>query len=171
MAVATTTLAYAALGWAAVGTGISAATQIAAGKSQAKQYQYEGAYNAEVYRQQAELAEQQKKVEEFQANRSIARARGTLTARAGGSGLLLSGSPLAIMIDNESLMQYDKAIGQYNLEVKKRYAQSGARFSEYMGEQKAKASIFSGYSNAFQSILSFSTNLAMMSLPIKGMKA
>jgi len=171
MAIGTTALAATAVGLAAAGTGLAAYSSIAGGHAQAKQARYEGAYNAEVYKQQADVIEQQKKVDAFQRNREIARVRGSVVAKTAGSGLMLSGSPLAIMVDNESLMRYDKAISQYNLEVKRRYALSGSQYYGYMGEQTAKSSVTAGYTNAFSSILSGGTNIALLSMPIKGTKA
>lgn len=143
-------------------TAFSAGSQIISGNKQSKNLKYQGQYDAQVYEMQAGMIQEQKKIEEYQYNRAGAKLRGGIVARSAGNGLLLSGSPLALLVDSESQLQMDKAIGQYNLEVQSRYASSGANYYRYSGDQQAKLARATGYSNAFSSILQGATNLAIM---------
>ena len=153
---------------AIVGLGVtSAGLQIASGYAVRKRAKYEGEYSAQVYEQQAGMIESQKQLEAYQYNRAIARMRGKGIARTAKAGLLLSGSPMAVMIDTETQMLLDKSIGQYNLEVKKRYALSGARYSRYTGRETGRAAVFGGYTNAFTTLLSTGFSAAMMNMPTK----
>jgi hypothetical protein len=74
---------------------------------------------------------------------------GTVSARTAKAGLDLSGSPMAVMIDNLTQMELDKSIGNYNLEVQKRYALSTADAYKRQG----KAAMTSAMSNAFSTVL------------------
>jgi hypothetical protein len=156
-----TSLGYAALALGATQAGL----QIASGISASKQAKYEGEYNASIYEQQAKMIEEQKGLESYQYSRGIARMKGMTIARTAKSGLMMGGSPLAIMIDNETQMQLDKSVGQYNLNVQKQYALSGARYYRYSGNEASKAALFSGYTNAFSTLLSTGFNSSMMSMP------
>ena len=137
-----------------VGLGILAAgSQILAGQKQAKSIERVGEFNAQVYEQQAGMILEQKRLQDYQYNRFAARTRGSLIARTAGKGLNLSGSPLAILIDNESQMLLDKAVGDYNLDVQSNYAKSGALASRYAGREQGRLARFTGYSNAFSTAL------------------
>lgn len=132
---------------------VSAISSVASGNAQSKSLKQAGEYNAQVYEQQAEMINQQKKLQEYKDNRMAARIRGATTARVGKGGFLLSGSPLALMVDNETQMQLDKEVGQYNLDIQRNYALSGAEYSRYTAKQQAKLAKSSGFMNAFSSIL------------------
>lgn len=150
MAVSMATAAVAAtLGFGAM----TAVTQIAAGRQESKAIKGAGEFNALVYEQQASMVQEQKKLEEYQYNRQISRMRGAVTARTAGAGLNLSGSPLAILIDNETQMKFDQAIGQYNLEVQRKFALSGAVYQRTTADEQARLARFKGYTNAFSTIL------------------
>src|SRR3990172_4138920 len=102
------------------GGAYSAYSQAKGGQQQAKSIERQAAFNAEVYEQQA------KKIQDTQYLRAASRMRGSITASAAGKGFLMSGSPLAILIDSESQLQFDKAIDDYNLDVERNFALSGA---------------------------------------------
>lgn len=160
---------------AIIGLGAATATtQVMAGRQQAKGIQRQAEYNAQVYEQQAEMIQQKKKIEEYQYNRQIAKMRGAVTARAAGRGLLLSGSPLAILIDNETQMRFDQAIGEYNLDVQRNYALSGAEFYRTEGKEKARLARMQGYTNAFSTLLNTAGSAALLNYgggdPTKGGK-
>src|SRR3990167_1498761 len=156
MAIATSTLAAAAI----VGIGAATATtQIMAGREQAKNIKREGEYNAQVMEQQATMIESRKKIEEYQYNRAAARMRVAIVARTGKAGFNLSGSPLALLVDSETQIQLDKNIGQYNLEVQKRYALSGAQYYRGTASEQARLAKFKGYSNAFSTVLGTTTSV------------
>ena len=71
------------------GGALTATTQIAAGRAQAKSYQRQGEFNAQVYEQQAGMIQEQKKLEEYQYNRRAAKLRGSIISRTAGAGLPL----------------------------------------------------------------------------------
>ena len=146
------------------GGAFTAATQIGAANSQAKAIQKQANYNAEVYGQQAEMIKNQKKLQEYQFNRDAARARGTIIARTAGKGFNMGGSPLAILIDNESQMQFDKAISDYNLDIEAQYAQTGAEFTRIQGASNSRVARYSGYTNAFSTLLNTGSTYAMRNL-------
>ena len=143
------------------------AQQVNAANMQAQAYMQQGAYNAELAMQQAKMIEQQKKIADFQSRRRIASMRGDLTAMTAGKGLLFSGSPAAIMVDNESQLRYDAAIEKYNLDVRKNYYKSTAAWSQYSGLQQAglaRASV-PAKPNMFAGILNAVGDTAMMFAP------
>lgn len=136
------------------GTAFAATTKIMAGNAQAKSIKKQTEYNAQIYEQQASMIQEKKKIQDYQFNRQAAFARGLTISKTAGKGLLLSGSPLAILADNETQMQFDKAIGDYNLDVEVGYARSGAAYQRETGFQQAKLAKVKGYTNAFSGILS-----------------
>jgi hypothetical protein len=139
---------------AIVGLGaLAAGGQIAAGKQQSRMIKAQGEYDAQVYEQQAEMIQQKQRIEADQANRAAARMRGSVMAKVGKSGFMYSGSPLAVMVDNETQMELDKSIGQYNLEVQRRNSLSGATWSRYAGSENARIAKNTGYTNAFSTML------------------
>ena len=151
---------------AIVGLGlITAGAQLGQGEAAAREAKYEGEYNATVYEQQAGMIDEQKKLEASQYDRAIRRARSTAISRTAGAGLELGGSPVAVMIDTETQLLLDQAIGQYNLEVRKTGALSSARYSRYSGKQGARAAKAAGYSNAFSTMLSTGFTAYSMNLP------
>lgn len=140
---------------AIVGLGVLAAgAQIVSGIATSKEIETQSEYNAKVYEQQAGMIEAQKGLEAYQYDRAVRKMRGTAVARTAKAGLELSGSPLAVMIDTETQMLLDKSIGQYNLEVRKRYALSGAAEYRRQGVTGAQAAVFAGYTGAFTTLLS-----------------
>lgn len=145
------------------GGAFSATTQIAGANQQAKAIQKQAIYNAEIYDQQAELIKEKKKIQEYQFNREAARVRGSIVARTAGKGFNLGGSPLAILIDNETQMQFDRSIEDYNLDIERNYALSGATNMREQGAINARAARFSGYSNAFTTLLTTGGNMALLS--------
>lgn len=172
MALGTASLLVAGLGVA--GAGLSIMQGYAAGKESNRQAQasaFGSDYNARIYEQQAGMIGEQQRIEGEQYDRLISRTRSKGVARTAGAGLLLSGSPLAVMVDTETQQQLDKSIGQYNLEIEKRYALSGANryrqegaYYREQGKRTNKAAIFQGYTNAFTGLLSTATNVSMMNM-------
>lgn len=157
MAVGTTTLLLA-------GGGMSAAASAIGGEVQAKSIQRQAEHNATIYEQQAEMVKQKKKISEYKFNRQFGQMVGSTVAATAGKGLTLSGSPMAILIDNESQMLFDKAIQDYNFDIERNYALSAAENTRQQGAMDARAKRFEGYSNAFSQILSTGANIGMMNL-------
>lgn len=157
MAVGTTALLVA-------GGAFSAATQILGSQQQAKAIKGKAAYDSAVYEQQAEVIKEQKKISDYQYNRQAARARGEIVSKTAGKGLLLSGSPLAILADTESQMMFDKAISDYNLSVESNYATSAARFARSSGAVNARLAAYGGYGNALSTMLNTGATIGMLNL-------
>jgi hypothetical protein len=135
-----------------------------AGRAESKAYQRQGEYNAQVYEQQAEMIQQQKRLRDYQVNREMARIRGATMARIGKSGFGVSGSPMAIMVENETQMQLDKAIEMWNYDVQRSFAKSGAKESRFSAAEQARLARSQGYSNAFRTMLTSFSSLGMMGL-------
>lgn len=152
-----------------IGLGAATATsQALAGREQSKGLKQAGEFNALVYEQQASMVENQKKLEEMQYNRAASKIRGAVTARTAGAGFELSGSPLAILVDNETQLELDKSVGQYNLEVQKRFALSGAQYSRQSSADQARLAKFQGYTNAFSTLLGTAGTAAILKAPKVG---
>ena len=146
------------------GGTFSATSSVMGGNTQAKAIQKQSEYNAQVYEQQGQMILEQKKIQDYQFNRQAARARGSIVASTAGKGLLLSGSPLAILADNESQMQFDKAISDYNLDVERNYAISAAKNTRQQRIYNSRAARYSGYTNAFSTLLNTGTNVALLNM-------
>lgn len=130
---------------AAIGI-MGAGSQIAGGIAG---YQ-EGRYNATVLAQQAGMITAQKELEAAQYDRAIRFTVGKTIARTAGAGLEMSGSPMAVMIDTVTQMEMDKAIGQYNLEVQRRFTLAGASMEKRRGAMALTTGIMGGFSTALQ---------------------
>ncbi len=147
----------------AAGTA-SAGMQVMGANQQAKSMERQANYNAEIYEQQASMIQEKKKSQDYQFLRQAASARGSIVAKTAGKGFNMGGSPLAILIDNETQMQFDKLIGDYNLDVEANYARSGATNTREQGAIGARAAKFAGYSNAFSTILNTGAQVGMMNM-------
>ena len=158
MAVGTTTALLLAGGAASAGASVMGANK------QAKAIQKQAEYNAEVYGQQAEMISQKKKIQEVQFNREAGRIRGSIVARTAGKGFFMGGSPLAILADTESQMQFDKAISDYNLDVERNYVLSGATNTREQGAINSRLTRTQGYTNDFSTILNTGAQIGMMNL-------
>jgi len=148
---------------AVAGLGVMAAiSQVQQGKAQAASAKRMGEYNAQVYEQQAEMIAQKQKLEAHQMDRKISQMNAAVTARTAGKGFNMSGSPLAVLVDNETQGQLDKSIGQYNLEIQRRYAMSEATNSRFVGSEQSRLAKMTGYSNAFSTMLNTAGTVASM---------
>ena len=106
----------------------------------------EAEYNARLYDIKAENIEVQKGIEFKQYEGLKRRYAGEITAGAAKSGLAFTGSPVAMLSSTLANIEMDKQIGQYNLEVEKRYTQSEAenlRMSGRLAEQRSRVNAFS----------------------------
>jgi len=79
----------------------------------------ESKYNASIMQQQAGMIQNQKDLQLAQGKRAVKFVMGQTVQTAAAKGIEMSGSPMAIMIDTQTQMEMDIAIGQYNLEVQK----------------------------------------------------
>jgi hypothetical protein len=147
-------MALGAAGAIALGAGaFSATSQYMAGRQEARAIQQKTAYDAAVYEQQAQMIQDKRKLTERQFNREAVRRRGAIVAASAGKGLRMSGSPLAVLADSETELLLNQQIADYNLRVQKGYAQSGARQTRLQGQYASRAAKFSGFNNAFSTML------------------
>jgi hypothetical protein len=107
------------------------------------------------------MIKEQKKISQLQFIRNSAIMRGKGVASAAGRGLLLSGSPLAMITDTESQMQFDQAINEYNLDIDRNYALSGATNYRQQGAINSRLAAYQGYSNAFSTILNTGAQMSI----------
>lgn len=150
---------------AVAGAGIfSAVSSAKSGQATAKSLTYQGEHNAQIYEQQAGMILEKKKLQDYQYNRASARMRASQVARTAGAGFNLSGSPLAMMIDSETQMLLDKATADYNLDVERNYALSGANYQRETAYQQSSLAKSTGYSNAFTTILNTGVAVGTMGL-------
>lgn len=142
----------------------SATMSVMGGNTQANGIKKQAEYNAEIYEQQGQMVLEKKKIQDYQFNRQAAQVRGSIVAKTAGKGLNLSGSPLAILIDNETQMQYDKAIQDYNTDIEYNYAKSGATNMREQGVQQSRLAKMTGYTNAFSTILNTGATYGMLNI-------
>lgn len=114
--------------------------------------------NAAIKRVQAGMIDNQKQLQAAQDDRAIRFATGAIVSSAAGRGLEMSGSPMAIMIDTQTQMEMDKAIGQYNLEVQKRFTMAEAGAIERSGQRAMTAGVVGGLTQMFASGMDASTS-------------
>lgn len=137
------------------GGGIMQAfSQQKAGSEYANSMMRQAEHNAQIFEQQAAMIQARKKIEDYQYKRAAKKLRGTVISRTAGKGLQLTGSPLAVMVDNESQLLFDKAISEYNLDVEANYARSAAAQARYIGAENARYARAQGSANSLTSILS-----------------
>lgn len=152
------------------GGAMSASSSIMGANAQSKAIKKQTEYNAQVYEQQAEMVKRQKQIQDYQFLRSSNAVRGAITSRTAGKGLMLSGSPLAILADTESQMLFDKAIEDYNLDVQANYADSAAKYQRTSGAINSRLAKYSGYSNAFSTMLGTASNIGLMNMNYRSAK-
>src|SRR3990167_7355722 len=120
------------------GGAFSATTQVMGANQQAKGIQRQAEYNAQIYEQQAAMVLEKKKIQDYQFNREAARARGTIISKTAGK--------------------------DFNLGIEANYARSGASYMRETGRQQSRLARFSGYSNAFSTILNTGATLGMLNI-------
>lgn len=130
-----------------------AVVQISAGKAQ----QAEANYNATLLEGKAGLIDIEKGIEYGQYERLKARTTSTSLANIAKAGIMPQGSAMAVMLDTQKQINIDQAIGQFNLEQQKRYTIAEADQVRRAGKQ----AVYTGYSNAFSTLLSGASNYAM----------
>lgn len=131
-------------------SGISSISQGYAQKQEAK-------FNAAVLDNKANLIEEQKQIEFGQYQRLKGKYLSSSVVGAAGAGVALQGSPMAVMLDAQTQINIDQAIGQFNLEQEKQYTKAQASQQRRAGKQ----AVYSGYSNAFSTVLQGVSNYAM----------
>ena len=110
----------------------------------------EDKYNASLFDQQAGLLKIQGDITQGQYRREASDLLSTQTADIAAKGLEPSGSAAAVMLDSQTQIETDMAIARFNTQMGVNRAGSQATLLR----DKAKQSIYSGYSSAFTDMLS-----------------
>lgn len=142
-------------------SAVQAVSQIGQGYAQ----QAENKLNATLLEGKAGMIDVQKGIENTQYERLKGQTQATSMNRLAGSGLMPSGSPMAVMIDTQTQIGIDQAIGQFNLENEKRYTKAEADAQRRAGKRAVSA----GYTNAFSTMLQGASNYMMYSGGAKDM--
>ena len=134
-------------------TAMQAVSQIGQGYAQKE----EAKYNATLLEGKAGLIDVEKGIENAQYERFKAKTLSTSMANVAASGIMPTGSSAAVMVETQKQIAIDQAIGQFNLEQQKRYTLEEAETVKRQGRQ----AVYSGYSNAFSTMLSGASSYAM----------
>ena len=105
----------------------------------------EADYNATVLEGQAGAIDVQKDIEYGQYNRLKGQTMSKSISNVAGMGILPQGSALAAMLNTQTQINIDQAIGQFNLEQDKNLVLSKAK----MEKQRGKYAVQSGWTNGF----------------------
>lgn len=134
-------------------SAVQAVSQIGQGYAQKE----EANLNAILLQGKANLIDVQKGIEKEQYTRFKAQMMGKSMAAIAKAGVMPSGSPMAVMLDAQTQINLDQAIGQFNLEQQKQYTLAEAESYKRAGRRAVSA----GYTNAFSSLLSGVSSYAM----------
>ena len=137
-------------------SAVQAISQVGQGYAQ----KAEAEANAALIEGKAGLIDIQKGIEKEQYQRMKGKAASEAAAHTAGSGVMMSGSKLAIMLDTQKQMELDQAIGQFNFDQEKRFTMAEADAVRRGGEAAVRA----GYSNAFSTMLKAGASYAMTSV-------
>jgi hypothetical protein len=134
-------------------SAVSAVTQIGEGYVK----KAEANFNATVAEGQAKMIDVQKEIEYGQYQRQKGKTLAKSMANIAAMGIMPTGSSLAAMLDAQTQIGIDQAIGQFNLEREKNY--SLAQASDF--RRQGKWAVRTGYSNAFSTILQGASSFAL----------
>lgn len=110
----------------------------------------EANYNATIYENQANTIQAQSEIEYGQYNRAKGQTMAKSVAAIGASGIGLGGSAMAAMLNAQTQIGIDQAIGQFNYQQEKNLALNNASAVRRQG----KTAVATGYTNAFSTMLS-----------------
>jgi hypothetical protein len=114
-------------------------------------------YNAAMLEGKAKWIDLQKETEAAQYDRFRGRFIGKSVAAVAGAGLMMSGSPMAVLLDSVTQINIDKAVGQANLEQQKRFTLASADMERVNGKNAMRQA----YTNAFSTALNSGSNYAL----------
>jgi len=126
-------------------TAVSAVSQISQGYAQKK----EAGYNADLVEQEAANIDIKKNIDFGKFQRLKGQVLSTSVSNVGGSGIGLQGSAMAVMVEAQTQINIDQAIGQYNFEQDKNYKLNQSDSIRRKGSQAVRT----GYTNAFSTAL------------------
>lgn len=133
-------------------SAVQAVSQIGQGYAQ----KAESNYNATLYEGKAQQIGVQQDIENAQYERLKGQTMSKSMANIAKAGIMPTGSAMAVMLDTQTQINIDQAIGKYNLEQQKQYTLAEADAYRRQGKQ----AVYTGYSNAFSTMLSGASNYA-----------
>lgn len=136
-------------------SAISAIGQIQQGKAAQK----EANYNAMITESQIGVIDTKAGIERVQYERLKAQTASTGYARMAKAGLMPSGSPMAVMLDTQTQINMDQAIGQYNFKAEKVYKQAEADSMRRSGKQTVTNSYLGALTTMGAGLYNYSTRL------------
>ncbi len=135
---------------------VQAVSQIQQGYAQKE----ESKYNATVKEGQANMIDLQGQIQQGQYDREKAQFLSKSTAQIGAAGIAPQGSAAAVMLNAQTQIGIDQAIAKFNNNQAKNYTlQEAGAF-----RRQGKAAVYSGYSNAFSTMMQAGSSFAMSSI-------
>lgn len=117
----------------------------------------EAKYNATIKEGQANMIGLQSDIEQGQYQRMKGQYLSKSTAQIGAAGIMPEGSAAAVMLDAQTQIGIDQAIAKFNKTQAENYTMQEADAYRRQGKQ----AVYSGYSNAFSTMLQGGANYAM----------
>ena len=133
--------------------GVQAVQQIGQGKVA----QAEANYNASLKEGQAQMIDVSAGIQKGQDLRAMGKSLSTSMATVAGSGIRPTGSAMAAILDAQTQMQIDMAIGQFNYQQEKNYTLAEAESIRRSG----KLAVQTARTNAFSTMLQGVSNYAL----------
>ena len=133
------------------------AVQAIAQLGQGKVAKAEADYNATLLEGKANVIGAQAEIEYGQYQRVKGQTMGKSVANVAASGIGLGGSAMAVMLNTQTQIGIDQAIGQFNFEQEKQFTLNEAEAMRRQGRQAVSTSRY----NAFSTMLQGVSNYAM----------
>lgn len=130
----------------------SAVGQIMQGQATNQEAKYNASLIEQRAGQKAQLLDTQSGIERYQYARARRRLEGESYARMAKSGLMPSGSPMAVLVDSMTQLNIDEAIGQYNISVEKQFALADAKETASAYIRKGKQGVTNSYYGALTTV-------------------
>jgi len=181
MAISTTTAVI--LGFVAAGAGVTAYGQIKESQQRAETEEYNAQqraeaeeFNADVARQQADMVEARGRLDILRQKKTAITLKGTQEALYSKSGVVLTGSPLAVIKESAANAELDILLTEFNIFTEAAGLESGAlereriaRAERERGTRVAEAERKMGYIRAGKTLLTTATTLGLQfGVPKKG---
>ncbi len=134
-------------------SAVQAASQIGQGYAQ----KAESKYNATLLEGKANLIEAQSDITNAQYEKTKGKYLSASMVGIAKAGIMPNGSAAAVMLDTQTQIGIDQAISKVNYQQEKNYTLAQAGQQKRAGRQ----AVYSGYSNAFSTMLQAGSNYAM----------
>jgi hypothetical protein len=164
-----------------IGLGASIAGQISqasatadAAEASGKAQREAADYNAGVFKQEAELIDRRTDLDVYRQQKAAKRLNSQQRASYAKAGVLLDGSPTAVLVDSAAEAEMDIMVTKYNADLEKRRALSSADYQTFQGVQfeetgkrNANAAWATAGGNIASTLLTQASNWATRSIPTK----